>query len=227
LFRRDELPVHVIAFMDALGNAVHTIQSVEVTGKTVVILGSGVQGLMAAAVARHSGASHIWVTDSLPPSDRSEGIEARLFGLARRFGADRCFNVGVPEERERFVADVMEETRGTGVDAVLEMSGSYRAYEDGFRVVRMGGTIGLLGLPEGEFSMDFARNVIFRGLTVKGIIGRRVFETWEVMRNLLRGGLASELAESGFISHVLALEDYQSGMEAIMKREATKVILTP
>ena len=228
LFRRGELPVEVIAFMDALGNAVHTIQAVGVTGKTVVVLGTGVQGLMATAVARHSGASRIWVTDFAPDAARGdESAESRQLLLARRFGADACFNVADPESRERFVSVVMDETRGTGADAVLEMSGSYQAYTDGFRVIRMGGTIGLLGLPEGELSLDFARNVIFRGVTVKGIIGRRVFETWEVMRNLLRGGLARELVESGFISHTLALEDYEVGMNAILSREATKVILRP
>jgi threonine 3-dehydrogenase len=225
LFRRDELPMEVIAFMDALGNAVHSIQAVDVTGKSVVVLGSGVQGLMATAVARHSGASHIWVTDFSPPSAAAPDL-AR-FDLARRFGADACFNVAIPESRETLHALVMEETRGTGADAILEMSGSYGAYADAFQLVRMGGTIGLLGLPEGEYALDFARNVIFRGLTVRGIIGRRVFETWEVMRNLLRRGLAQELVESGFVSHLLPLEDYEIGMNAIRRREAVKVILRP
>lgn len=229
LFRRDELPMEVIAFMDALGNAVHSVQAVEVTGKAVVVLGSGVQGLMATAVARHSGASHIWVTDFSPSSgdDAASAPDSRRFDLARRFGADACFNVADPESREKLHALVMEETRGTGADAVLEMSGSYGAYADAFRLIRMGGTIGLLGLPEGEYSLDFARNVIFRGLTVRGIIGRRVFETWEVMRNLLRRGLATELVESGFVSHFLPLEDYETGMNAIRQRQAIKVILRP
>ena len=229
LFRREELPVEIIAFMDALGNAVHTIQAVDVTGKTVVVLGAGVQGLMATAVARHSGASHIWVTDFASPSPEGdrECVESRLFRLAKQFGADDCFNVGVPESRERLVSVVMEVTGGTGVDAVLEVSGSYGAYPDAFRVVRMGGTIGLLGLPEGRFSLDFARDVIFRGITVRGVIGRRVFETWEVMRNLLKGGLARELMASDFVSHILPLEEYQTGIDAILRRDATKVILKP
>jgi len=229
LFRREEFPPEVIAFMDALGNAVHTVQSVNVTGKSVVVLGAGVQGLMATAVARHSGASHIWVTDFIPPEAAAQRsrIESRLFGLARQFGADDCFNVGEPESHEQLRSVVMDATRGTGADAVLEMSGSYGAYSDAFGLVRMGGTIGLLGLPAGEFSLNFARDVIFRGITVRGVVGRRVFETWEVMRNLLRRGLAEELIRSDFVSHRLALEDYEVGMEAILNREATKVILTP
>lgn len=229
LFRREEIPEEVIAFMDALGNAVHTVESVNVTGKSVVILGAGVQGLMATAVARHSGAAHIWVTDFTPGEAEEERtrIEARLFGLARQFGADGCFNVARSNAREELLSVVMENTRGTGADAVLEMSGSYGAYTDAFELVRMGGTIGLLGLPTGRFPIDFAHEVIFRGITLKGIVGRRVFETWEVMRNLLRRGLAGELLDSGFISHVLPLDDYAKGMEAIVRREATKVLLKP
>jgi threonine 3-dehydrogenase len=235
LFRRGEIPVDVIAFMDALGNAVHTVQEVNVTGKSVAVLGSGVQGLMATAVARHSGASEIYVTDFTPPSSPSfpssthdsDHIDQTLFKLARSFGANHCFDLAQPGARDALISAVMEETDGTGVDAVLEMSGNYSAYRNGLDIVRMGGTIGLLGLPEGEFGIDFARDVIFRGITIKGVIGRRVFETWEVMRNLLKSGLAEELLGAGFVSHHLDLEDYEKGMNAILNREAIKVILKP
>ena len=91
----------------------------------------------------------------------------------------------------------------------------------------MGGSIALLGLPEGEINIDFAREVIFRGITIKGVVGRRVYETWEVMRNLLRSGLAEEIMDSHFVSHRLPLEDTASGIEAILRRDATKVILKP
>lgn len=228
LFRREEIPVEAIAFMDALGNAVHTVQTVDVTGKSVAVLGAGVQGLMATAVARHSGASEIYVTDAAPRGDVGPGhLERTLFGLARRFGANHCFDMSEADARTRLIATVMEETDGTGVDAVLEMSGSYGAYRNAFDIVRMGGTIGLLGLPEGEFALDFAREVIFRGLTIRGVIGRRIFETWEVMRSLLRSGLARELLDAGFVSHQLKLEDFEQGIQAILKREAVKVILRP
>lgn len=227
LFRRNELPIDVIAFMDALGNAVHTVQAVDVVGKTVVILGAGVQGLMATAVARHSGASRIFITDFDAAGAGESHVEDRQFRLARRFGADYCFNVADPEARRALAAAVMEETGGTGVDAALEMSGSYGAYPDAFDLVRMGGVVALLGLPEGSYSLDFSRQIIFRGLTVKGVIGRRVFETWEAMRNLLRSGLAEELLASDFISHRLALEDFETGIRAILERSATKVILKP
>jgi threonine 3-dehydrogenase len=215
--------------MDSLGNAVHTVQAVDVTCKSVAVLGSGVQGLMATPVARHSGASKIYVTDFTPLGSGSgpDHMEQTLFKLARRFGANHCFDMAQPDAGDRLVAAVMEETDGTGVDVVLEMSGNYLTYRNGLEVIRMGGTMGLLGLPEGEIPLDFGRYVIFRGLTIKGVIGRRVFETWKVMRNLLRAGLAGELLDAGFVSHRLDLDDYEQGMNAILKREAVKVILRP
>ena len=128
LFRRNELPTEIIAFMDALGNAVHTVQSIDIAGKSVAILGCGVQGLMATAVARHSGASHIYVTDFTPPSSSwgPEHTEQTLFSMARRFGADHCFDLSLPESRERLLWSVKEETDGTGVDTVLENVGKLR-----------------------------------------------------------------------------------------------------
>ena len=195
VFRKGEIPLEAIAFMDALGNAVHTVGEVDLAGKSVAVLGAGVQGLMAISLARRSGASNIYVTDFTPPgSERGpEHVEKTLFSLARRFGADHCFDLGVAGMRARLKGVVAEETNGAGVDAVLEMSGSYGAYRDGLDIIRMGGTMALLGMPEGKIEVNFANDVIFRGVTLKGIIGRRVFQTWETMRNLLRAGLADEL----------------------------------
>jgi threonine 3-dehydrogenase len=229
LFRKGEIPEQIIAFMDALGNAVHTVGEVDLAGRSVAILGAGVQGLMATALARRSGASRIYVTDFTPPSapERAAHLEESLFGLARKFGASHCFDLGLDEGPEKLRRTINEETEGTGVDVVLEMSGNYGAYRDGFDIIRMGGTMAILGIPAGEMKLDFARDIIFQGLTVKGIIGRRVFGTWETMRNLLRAGLADELLESGIVSHELPLADYEKGIDAIMKRDAIKVILNP
>jgi threonine 3-dehydrogenase len=229
LFRKGEIPIQVIAFMDALGNAVHSVGEVNLTGRSVAILGAGVQGLMATALSRRNGASRIYVTDFTPPAspERAEHLEDNLFALARKFGADHCFDLGLERGPERLRRTVNEETDGTGVDAVLEMSGNYGAYRDAFDVVRMGGTVALLGIPEGDLKLDFAREIIFRGLTVKGIIGRRVFGTWETMRNLLRDGLADELIDSGIVSLELPLKDYEQGIRAILNRDAIKVILKP
>lgn len=227
LFRKGEIPVEVIAFMDAIGNATHTAQSVNLMGQSVAILGCGVQGLAATAIARYSGASKIFVTDASHGDVTAEKLERGRFHIARTFGADCCFDVGLAGGREKFLGKVAEETSGTGVDAVFEMSGNYHAYFDAFDAVRMGGTISLLGLPEGDMKIDFSKAVIFKGITIHGIIGRRVFETWEVMKAMLKHGLADKLVRSGFITHDLPLEEFEDGFAAIRSGDALKVILRP
>ena len=215
--------------MDAIGNAVHTAQSVNLMGQTVAILGCGVQGLMATAIAKMSGASKIFVTDASKPgtSATHEKIVEKRFSIAKKFGADFCFDVAIPEEREKFIKTVKAETNGTGVDIVFEMSGNYKAYQDAFEVIRMGGTISLLGLPEGDVNIDFSKNVIFKGITIHGIIGRKVFETWEIMRSILKSGLAEKILEAGFITHQLPLEKFEEGFNAIKNGDGLKVILKP
>lgn len=227
LFEEDELPCEVIAFMDAIGNATHTVQSVPIKGKTVAVLGCGVQGLMAIAVARSFGASRIYATDASHGEFTHEKLLKKRFRLAKLYGANHCFDVNIDRERERFYKTVMQETQDTGVDVVFEMSGNYRAYEDAFRVVRMGGTISLLGLPGGQMVVDFSKDIIFRGITIHGIIGRRIFETWNAMTDLLKNGLARKFIDSGFISHDLPLEKFEEGLNAIMNGDAVKVILRP
>lgn len=227
LFNDGEIPPEVIAFMDAIGNATHTVQSIPVHRETVAVLGCGVQGLMATAVAKAAGAKKIFVTDASHGAFSHEKLVAKRFRLAKKFGADFCFDVSIPEEKERFHKIVMKETNKTGVDAVFEMSGNYRAYEDAFRVVRMGGAISLLGLPAGVMQVDFAKDVIFKGVTIHGIIGRRVFETWDLMRSLLKNGLAEKFVKSGFITHDLPLERFEEGFAALRNGDALKVLLRP
>lgn len=227
LFEEGEIPVEVIAFMDAIGNATHTVQSVSIKGKTVAVLGCGVQGLMAIAVAKYSGASRIYATDASHGEFSHEKLEKNRFRLAKLYGANHCFDVNIDREKERFYKTIMSETENTGVDVVFEMSGNYRAYEDAFRIVRMGGALSLLGLPGGQMVVDFSKDIIFRGITIHGIIGRRVFETWELMTEILKKGLAKKFVSSGFISHDLPLEEFEEGFSAIMNGDALKVLLRP
>ncbi len=227
LFYKNEIPPEVIAFMDAIGNATHTVQSVDVKGKSVAILGCGVQGLMATAVAKYLGAKNIFVTDASHGEFTHDKLENSRFRLARLYGAKHCFDVSIDREKEKFYKTVLEETNNAGVDAVIEMSGNYKAYEDAFKVVRMGGTISLLGLPGGQMVTDFAKHIIFPGITIKGIIGRRVWETWDVMTEILKKGLAKKFVKTGFITHDLPLEKVDEGISAIMKGDALKVILRP
>jgi threonine 3-dehydrogenase len=227
LFENGEIPVEVIAFMDAIGNATHTVQSVSIKGKSVAVLGCGVQGLMAIAVAKYSGASKIFATDASHGEFSHEKLVTKRFRLAKLYGANYTFDVNIDREKEAFYKTVMEQTGNTGVDVVLEMSGNYRAYEDAFKVVRMGGTISLLGLPGGQMAVDFSKDIIFRGITIHGIIGRRVFETWDLMTEILKKGLARKFIETGFVSHDLPLEEFEKGFSAIMNGDALKVILRP
>ncbi len=227
LFYKSEIPPEVIAFMDAIGNATHTVQSVDVKGKSVAVLGCGVQGLMATAVAKYLGAKNIYVTDASHGEFTREKLEKSRFRLARLFGAKHCFDVSIDREKENFYKTVLEETNNAGVDAVIEMSGNYKAYEDAFKVIRMGGTISLLGIPGGQMVTDFAQHIIFPGVTIKGIIGRRVWETWDVMTEILKKGLAKKFLRVGFITHDLPLEKVDKGIEAIIKGDALKVILRP
>jgi threonine 3-dehydrogenase len=205
------------------------VQSANLVGQNAVVLGAGTQGVMATAIAHRSGASRVYVTDFSNPGRgmTHEKLDKNRFAFARRFGAVDCFDLALPEERDRMKRRIMEDTNGTGVDVALEMSGSYSAYRDAFELLRMGGKFVLLGLPEGEMKMDFARDVIFRGLTVHGVIGRRVFETWEVMRNILTAGLGKDFLDSGFVSRELPLEQFEEGFAALARGEALKVILKP
>jgi threonine 3-dehydrogenase len=226
-FGKNEIPPDIIAFMDAIGNATHTVQAADVRGKRIAVLGCGVQGLMAIAVAKHAGATKIYATDVSHGMFTAEKLDASRFRLAREYGADETFNVAVDSEKERFYETVHAETEGAGVDAVLEMSGNYKAYEDAFRVVRMGGMMALLGIPGGKMIVDFSKDIIFPGVTVHGVIGRRVFSTWDMMRTLLRDGLADKFIDTGFITHDIPLHKVEEGINAIANGDGLKVLLRP
>ncbi len=227
LFFQREIPYEIISFMDALGNATHTVMAAPIKGQSVAVLGCGVQGLMAVAVAKWAGARRIYVTDASHQEFSHEKLLARRFALAKLYGADHCFDMAITEERAAFSDTILQETDNTGVDVACEMSGSYRAYEDAARVIRMGGTFSLLGIPSGTMQVDFAKNIIFSGITVHGIIGRRVFQTWNQMEELLKAGLAKQLMKTGFVTHQLPLEQFDQGFAAIRSGDAYKVLLKP
>ncbi len=222
-----EIPLEIMAFMDALGNATHTVFSAEVKGRNVLVLGCGVQGLMAVAVAKYAGAKKIYVTDASHGDFSHEKLQEKRFSKAKEYGATECFDMSIQEEKERFSKIIMEQTQQTGVDAAFEMSGSYYAYADALKVLRMGGTFSLLGLPAGTMPVDFAKDIIFKGITIKGIIGRKVFETWEQMEVILKAGLAKKFLKSGFITHQFPLAQYEEAFDVIKKGDAFKVLLKP
>jgi threonine 3-dehydrogenase len=215
------IPLRVGAFLDALGNAVHTTQVVDLAGKSVAITGFGPIGAMAAAIAEHSGASIVIVTDV---SDRA--LEsARRWAALSDFANLHTFNVRTTDPLE--VKKAIEAITGNaGVDVVCEMSGSSAAINFGLDIVRMGGTLSLLGLPAGNSVTidDYTRNVIFKGVTLHGIIGRRMYSTWQRMLALLRSGLDVEwVVQATFDS----LAEFHEGMARFDRQEALKVVLFP
>lgn len=228
IFKNGEIPEEIVAFMDAIGNATHTVQVLSsIKGKTVAILGAGVIGLMTVAIASGAGAKKILVTDASHGINTHEKLKKHRFRIAKILGADECFDVSIPEEKKLFYKTAKKQNQGAGVDAVLEMSGSYYAYEDAFHTLRMGGELALLGLTDGTKAIDFSKNVIFPGITIHGVIGRRVWSTWEMMIAILKKGLAKRFLDAGFVSHQLPLKDFDKGFHAIMNGDAFKVLLRP
>jgi threonine 3-dehydrogenase len=228
---RDVIPPRFGAFLDALGNAVHTVMEGNVAGKTVAVLGCGAQGLMSTAVARTLGASRIYITDFSTPAFDSTRLAGR-FDLARELGADFCFDMNeeaAPGQKQELFR-MAREDRGGGIDVILEMSGAEAAYNDAGTLVKNGGQILLLGIPSRPLhSFDFGRYAVWKGVTIRGIFGRRMFETWHAMLDLLateKSGLKAKL-EKIIAKEPVSLSDFERGFEKVRSHEAVKLLLTP
>ena len=204
----DGIPTTTGAIMDPLGNAFHTVLSTEVSGSTELVLGSGPIGCFAVGIARAAGASQVLASD----------VNAKRLDLACRMGAQVMLNPA----REDVVARVMELTAGEGADLVCEMSGHPDAIRQAFRAARLGGRVHLLGLPKGEVPIHLSTDVIFKGLTVYGVVGRKMFETWNQMRTFLSSGL---LDPTPVVTHQFPLAQIKHALDAIRSGEAGKVIL--
>ncbi len=194
------------SIFDPFGNAVHTALSFDLVGEDVLITGAGPIGIMAAAVAKHVGARHVVITD----------INDYRLSLAMKMGASRAINVA-----SESLADVMQELGMTeGFDVGLEMSGVPAAFSDMLAKMNHGGKIAMLGIPPNNVSIDW-NQVIFKGLTIKGIYGREMFETWYKMVSLLQSGLDL----SPIITHSMPVTDFQKGFEIMGSGKSGKVIL--
>lgn len=204
------IPRDHAAILDPLGNAVHTVLAGEISGQRVAVVGCGPIGLMAIQVARACGASAVYGIE----------IKPQRLQLARRMGADGVFN---PAETD-VVAAVREATGGTGADVVLEMSGNPKAIQQAFKMLRGGGRVSLLGLPAEPVTLDLVPDLIFKGATVQGIYGRRMYDTWHLMLALLRSGA---LNLEPLISERLPLERYEKAFDLLARGEASKILLYP
>jgi threonine 3-dehydrogenase len=198
------------AILDPLGNAVHTVLSGEIAGRTVVITGAGPIGLMAVAVARACGGSTIFVTE----------VNEHRRALAKVMGADVILDPAAGDAVQR----VLEATDGAGADVLLEMSGNPRAIRDGFRMLRSGGRASLLGIPAKPVEMDLVNDIIFKGATVHGIYGRKVFETWVQMTELLK---SRRLNLDPLFNERLPLDQFESAFAMLGAGQAGKVLFYP
>ncbi|SDL26094.1 L-threonine 3-dehydrogenase [Modicisalibacter muralis] len=202
----DEIPFELAAIFDPFGNAVHTALSFDVVGEDVLITGAGPIGIMAAAVVRHIGARHVVITD----------VNDYRLALAEKMGATRTVNVS----REH-LQDVMADLNmSEGFDVVLEMSGVPSAVSEMLDVINHGGKIAMLGIPPEEMAIDWTK-VIFKGLTIKGIYGREMFETWYKMASLIQSGLDL----NPIITHRFKIDDFEQGFEVMGSGQSGKVIL--
>lgn len=197
------------AVFDPLGNAVHTVMAAGVSVKSVVITGVGSIGLMAIPVARAAGAATVYAVD----------VNPQKLALAKRVGADATFSATQPD----LVDDIVRRTGGDGVDVLLEMSGSGQAIDSGLAMVRNGGVAALLGIPSDEVEINLAERIIFKGLTVLGINGRRMFETWYQTQALVTSG---RVDLTPIITHEMKFEEFDAAFALMKSGEAAKIVLT-
>ena len=209
VMRLEGIPTEIGAIMDPMGNAVHTVlEGGEVSGSTVFVLGCGPIGCFAVGVARAAGAALVVASD----------LNDRRLDLARTMGAHVTLN----PRQDDVVARVRALTGGDGVDLVCEMSGHPAGHAQAFAAARQGGRVNLLGTPSTTTEVDFARDVIFKGLTLYGVTGRKMYTTWHQMGRFLRAGL---LDPTPVVTHRFPLEDIGDAITLIKKGEAGKVIL--
>jgi len=201
---------HYAAILDPLGNAVHTVLSGEIVGQTVAVIGCGPIGLMAIAVAKACGCSTLFASE----------VKPQRLALAKKMGADEAWN---PTDVD-IVARVREATAGAGVDVLLEMSGNPGGIEQGLQMLRPGGRASLLGIPTQPVTLDLLRDVIFKGATVLGIYGRKMFETWVQMTALLRAG---RLNLEPLFGARFSLERFGDAFSALQQGQASKVLFYP
>lgn len=205
----DEVTPEIGAIHDPLGNAVHSVMAAGVSGETVAVVGCGPIGLCTIAVAKRAGAAEVIGID----------VNPYRLALAERMGADAVVN----PERDDVVSFVQGRTQGLGVGVALEMSGHPAGIHSALDMLRKGGRVVLLGLPQNPVQLDLSAQVIFKEAQLFGINGRRMFDTWYEMSRLLRGGLDV----SPVITHRFPLAEYEAAFATLLQGECGKIVLHP
>jgi threonine 3-dehydrogenase len=203
-----QIPDEIAAIFDPLGNAVHTVMAAGVSTKSVVITGVGSIGLMAILVARAAGAASVFAIDVNPSK----------LALAERVGADAVFHANDPN----LIDEILRRTSGDGADVLLEMSGSASAIDAGLHMLRNGGRAALLGIPPDDVKINLAERIIFKGLTVLGINGRKMFETWYQTEALVKSG---RVDLRPIITHVVPFTAFEDAFELMRSGVAAKIVL--
>lgn len=208
----DTMPWEIASIQEPLGNAVYAVSESAVAGKSVAIFGDGPIGLFACALARCLGAVRIFAAGASP----------YRMAIMKKFHPDFLIDAR-PEPAAGFI---LEKTHGEGVDVVLEMSGAESAIHDAFRVVRNGGTVTAFGIPSKPIALDLAREIILKGIRIIAIHGRKMFDTWKEMGELLGSG---RLDVTPVITHRFAFSEFASAFDLLTQKpiEAGKVILQP
>jgi threonine 3-dehydrogenase len=204
------IPEHYGAILDPLGNAVHAVLAGPIAGQTVLVTGCGPIGLMSIAVAKACGSSTVFATET----------NEQRRAMAKKMGADVVLNPA----KEDAVGKILAETGGTGVDALLEMSGNATAIQQGFKALRAGGRASLLGIPTETVPLDLVNDVIFKGATVQGIYGRRMYETWVQMTSLLKAG---RLNLEPLFAERTSLDKFENAFSLLEGGLAGKILMYP
>jgi threonine 3-dehydrogenase len=204
------LPPEIASLQDPIGNAVLTTLSQEIATKTVVVMGCGAIGLFSVGIADAAGAERVYAVD----------VNDFRLDIASRMGADVVINA----RRDDVVTAIMSDTGENGADILLEMSGNEKGLHDGLKVLRNGGSASLLSVYPDKVNLDLTNLVVFRGLTLIGITGRKIWDTWYKTAALLNSG---ELDVTPVITHKLSMERFQEGFAVMNAGESGKVILYP
>ena len=207
-----EMPPEFACVQEPLGNAVDAALAEDLTGHTVLITGCGPTGLFAAAIARVAGAATIIASD----------VSDYRLGLAKQLGVDHTVNAKT-DAPDAVAATIRDVTAGEGVDAALEMSGDPTALHQAFRAVKNGGRVTLFGIPTGSVCFDLPNEIIFKGIRVFGITGRRLFGTWYRLAGLFKAGLNIRPV----ITHSFPMAEFAKGFDLIKSGQCGKVVLFP
>ncbi|MCF7931935.1 MAG: L-threonine 3-dehydrogenase [Acholeplasmataceae bacterium] len=199
-----------LSVQEPLGNAVHTMLHFDITAKTVAVVGCGPIGLMGVNIAKAVGAKKIIAVE----------INDYRIQLAKELGADVVIN----PKTEDIVARVLEETSGLGVDVVAEFSGNKSAIEAAFKYVKAGGEMSMLGIVPDTIEIDLSNDVIFKGVTLYGVIGRKMFKTWNQVQGLIQSG---KLDLEKIVTHAFPLEDFETAMAVMKSGNSGKVVMIP